>query len=253
MTLQQVVFGYDHRKPAVVEGFDLSVNEGSITTILGPNGVGKTTLLNLVLGWLKPWSGKIILNGKSLEHYSRRAMGKQIALIPQSEHTPFEYSVLEYVLLGRTPYMPPLGLPSSSDEIAAYEALEKVGIGHLSEQSIIGISGGERQLVLVARALAQQTKILLLDEPTSHLDLSNKSRLVHILQGLKEHGTTILMTTHEPDIALALSDQAILMENGLVLAAGPTDEVINSESLTQVYHLPVKIIKVEGKKQIQWL
>lgn len=253
MALQQVVFGYDHRKPAIVEGFNLSINEGSITAILGPNGVGKTTLLNLVLGWLKPWSGKITLNGKSLEHYSRRAMGKQIALIPQSEHTPFEYSVLEYVLLGRMPHMPPLGLPSSSDETAAYMALEKVGIAHLSEHSIIGISGGERQLVLVARALAQQTKILLLDEPTSHLDLSNKSRLLHILQGLKENGTTILMTTHEPDIALALSDQAVLMANGHILAAGWTNEVITGETLTQVYNLPVRIIALEGKKQALWL
>jgi len=253
ITLQEVVFGYDRRKPAVIEGFNLSIYEGSITAILGPNGVGKTTLLKLVLGWLKPWSGKIRLNGKPLEHYSRREMGKQMAMIPQSEHTPFEYSVLEYVLLGRTPYMPPLGLPSPSDEMIAYEALEQAGIAHLSDHSIIGLSGGERQLVLVARALAQQTKILLLDEPTSHLDLSNKHRLVNILQRLKENGTTILMTTHEPDIALALSNQTILIANGRILAAGPTDEVVNSGSLTQVYHLPIKIINLDGKKQVLWL
>lgn len=253
VTYQDVCFGYDRKKPPVLDRLALELQEGKITAILGPNGAGKTTLLNLTLGWLKPWSGTINLSGKPLNHYSRRAMGQQIALIPQAEHVPFEYSVMEYVLLGRAPYLPALGSPTGQDERIAFEALEMVGIIELIDHSMLGISGGERQLVLAARALAQQPRLLLLDEPTSHLDLSNKFRLVKILQTLRERGTTILMTTHEPDLALLVSDDAILMEKGKVFTSGTTKEVANGENLTRVYHVPVKIIEVDGRSQIVWM
>ncbi len=250
MCLQQVSFGYDRKLPTLIDRLDISLKESSITAILGPNGAGKTTLLFLALGWLKPWNGKITLCGSPLESFSRRALGQQIALIPQNEYVPFEYTVLEYVLLGRAPYLPPLGMPSPQDEVIAYEALEKVGISNLYAHSVLEISGGERQLVLVARALAQETRLLLVDEPTAHLDLSNKIRLLQILQGLQKHGVTILMTTHEPNIALAVSDYTILMERGHVLASGLTNEVTTSANLTKIYQVPVRIISVEGKKQV---
>jgi len=253
LSFHQVRFGYNRRSSPVLNGLDLSLKEGCITAILGPNGAGKTTLLYLALGWLKPWAGVINLSGKPIESYSRRALGKQIALIPQSEHIPFEYTVLEYVLLGRAPYLPSQGMPSQADEMIAYDALEKVGITDLFDHSMLAISGGERQLVLTARALAQEPRLLLLDEPTSHLDLSNKYRLVQILKGLQEHGTTILMTTHEPDLALAVSDEAVLMEKGRVLISGQTAEVATGENLSRIYRVPVKIIPVEGKKQVVWM
>ena len=253
LSFHQVRFGYQRNTLPVLDGLDLSLKEGRITAILGPNGAGKTTLLYLALGWLKPWAGVINLAGKPIEEFSRRVLGQQMALIPQSEHIPFEYTVLEFVLLGRAPYLPSLGMPSHTDERIAYEALEKVGITHLFDHSVLGISGGERQLVLVARALAQTPKLLLLDEPTSHLDLGNKYRLVRILQGLQEHGATILMTTHEPDLALAVSDEAVLMEKGRVLISGPTTEVATGENLSRIYRVPVKIIPVEGKNQVIWM
>jgi iron complex transport system ATP-binding protein len=253
LSFQQVRFGYDRKTPPVLDGLDLSLKEGRITAILGPNGAGKTTLLYLALSWLKPWVGAINLWGKSIESYSRRALGQQIALIPQSEHVPFEYTVLEYVLLSRAPYLPSLGMPSQVDEQIAYDALEKVGVANLFNHSMLGISGGERQLVLAARALAQTPRLLLLDEPTAHLDLSNKYRLVQILKGLQAHGITILMTTHEPGLALAVSDDAILMEKGRVLVSGPTTEVASGENLSRIYRVPVKIIPVEGKNQVLWM
>ena len=148
---------------------DLSLKEGSITAILGPNGAGKSTLLYLAMGWLKSWEWDHSLSNKPVESYSRRALGQEMAFIPQNEHIPFEYTVLEYVLLGRTPYLPPLGMPTRQDEEKAYAALEKVSAAHLYDHSILAISGGERQLVLLARALAQEPKLLLLDEPSSHL------------------------------------------------------------------------------------
>lgn len=253
LSFHQVRFGYNPKSSPVLDGLDLSLKEGRITAILGPNGAGKTTLLYLALGWLKSWAGVINFLGKPIDSFSRRALGQQIALIPQSEHIPFEYTVLEYVLLGRAPYLPPLGIPSHMDEEFAYNVLEKVGIDHLYDHSVLSISGGERQLVLVARALAQEPRLLLLDEPTSHLDLSNKYRLVQILKGLQESGTTILMTTHEPDLALAVSDEAVLMEKGSVLIFGPTAEVATDEYLSRIYRVPVKIIPVEGKKQVAWM
>ncbi len=253
LSFQNLHFGYDRHLPPVLSGLNLAIRTGSITAILGPNGAGKTTLLFLALGWLKPWAGTIAFRGKPIQSYSRRELGQEIALIPQSEHTPFEYSVLEYVLLGRAPYLPPLGMPTRTDEEIAYGALEKVGAAELYDHSILGISGGERQLVLAARALAQEPSLLLLDEPTSHLDLSNKYRLVQILRDLQSRGATILLTTHEPDIALAVSDEAVLMEKGNVLVSGPTELVANPENLSRIYRVPVKIIQVEGRRQISWL
>ncbi len=253
LTFTGILFGYDPKKPAVINELNLTITEGKIAAILGPNGAGKTTLLFLALGWLQAWQGQISLLGKPLNQYSRKSLGKRIALIPQSEHIPFEYSVLEYVLLGRAPYLPPLGMPTEADQEIAFEALEKVGISHLYNNSILGISGGERQLVLAARALTQRPQLLLLDEPTSHLDLSNKYRLIKILQKLKEDGTTILMTTHEPDIALSLSDDTILMNKGQVVSYGSTTDVVNATNLTNIYSVPVKIIEYEGKRLVQWI
>jgi iron complex transport system ATP-binding protein len=253
LSFENVFFGYEKKSPPVINGLNLQINEGKIASILGPNGAGKTTLLFLALGWLRYWKGNISLLGKPLQNYSRKSLGKFIALIPQSEHIPFEYTVLEYVLLGRAPYLPPLGMPSDADQDIAFEALERVGISHLYSSSILGISGGERQLVLAARALTQKPRLLLLDEPTSHLDLSNKYRLIKILRKLREEGTTILMTTHEPEIALAISDDTILMNKGQVVSTGSTADVVNDINLTQIYSVPVKIIEVEGKRQVQWI
>jgi len=253
LTFQEVKFGYTRTIPAILNGLDLSLQEGCITSILGPNGAGKTTLLYLALGWLKPWAGEIYLSGKPMAGFSRRALGQQIALIPQSEYFHFEYSVLEYVLLGRAPYLPSLGRPSQEDEKVAYEALELVGIANLYDHSILAISGGEKQLVLAARALTQEPRLLLLDEPTSHLDLSNKYRLIQILKTLKEKGTTILMTTHEPELALAVGDEAILMEKGRVLVSGSINEVMTGENLTSIYQIPVRIVPVDGKNQVLWI
>lgn len=248
-----VLFGYDKKSNPVIDGLNFFLQKGHITTILGPNGAGKTTLLMLALSWLKPWQGSIRLADQPLANYGRRALGQKIALIPQNEHVPFEYTVLEYVLLGRAPYLPPLAMPTEEDERIAHGALEKVGIAHLYDHSILAISGGERQLVLAARALAQQPAILLLDEPTSHLDLGNKYRLVSILKELRGQGTTILMTTHEPELALVTSDEVILMDEGRVFLAGPVAKVATSANLSHIYRVPVKIVKVEGKPQVLWI
>jgi len=253
MTFDSITFGYRLHKPSVLADLSLELKAGSITAILGPNGAGKTTLLYLALGWLKPWQGEIHLAGRRLGDYHRQELGRWMALVPQSEHIPFEYSVLEYVLLGRAPHLPALGMPGERDYAAAFEALERAGIVSLADHSLLTLSGGERQLVLVARALTQQARLLLLDEPTAHLDLHNKSRLIQIIRDLRSEGITILMTIHEPEVVMAVADEVILMEMGRVLAQGPLDETVTAENLGRVYHIPIRIVSLEGKKRVLWV
>lgn len=253
LNFKNITFGYQLRQPPVIHDLDLSLNAGKVTAILGPNGAGKTTLLHLALGWLKPWQGTVQLMEKPLSHYSRQELGRWMALVPQGEHIPFEYSVLEYLLLGRAPHLPPLSMPGERDYSIAFEALEKVGIENLYNHPLPTLSGGERQLVLVARALTQQPRLLLLDEPTAHLDLSNKSRMIHIIRELHAQGITVLMTTHEPEVVLAVAEDVILMAKGHVMDYGPLEQVLTSENLSKIYGLPVNVITADGRKQVMWI
>lgn len=252
LKFERVRFEYPSAAQPVMKEFNLEIEAGTITAILGPNGAGKTTLLHLTLGWLRPQKGNILLNQCVLGAYSRRALGQWIGLVPQSEHISFEYSLLEFVLLGRAPHLAPLAMPGKEDCEIAAEALKQVGLTRLQNRSILSLSGGERQLVLVARALAQQPRLLLLDEPTSHLDLSNKGRLVHLLRELSSRGVSILFTTHEPDVASALATHLVLMQKGRVLKTGTLDEVFTGQDLSLLYQLPVSVANVGGRRVALW-
>jgi len=249
---ENLSYSYPTAKHAVMEDFNLNISSGTITAILGPNGAGKTTLLHIALGWLHPSHGHVKLNDQPLRSYTRRQLGQWIGLVPQSETTPFDFSLLEYVLLGRTPYLPPLEMPSDNDLKIASEKLDEVGLSEISHRSMPSLSGGERQLVLLARALAQQPKILLLDEPTSHLDLSNKGRLVKILRSLQAQGVTIIFTTHEPDVAAALATNMVLMRKGEVLKSGLTEDVMTTPLLSKLYGMPIEVRLLDGKRVVQW-
>lgn len=252
LKFEHITFGYPSADQPVMKDFNLEIGSGTVTAILGPNGAGKTTLLHLILGWLKPQSGDILLDQRALGGYSRRALGQWMGLVPQIEHIPFEYSLLEFVLLGRAPHMPPLAMPGKIDCEIAADALQQVGLSEIQNRSILSLSGGERQLVLVARALAQQPRLLLLDEPTSHLDLSNKGRLVHMLRELSQKGVTILFTTHEPDVASALATHLVLIKKGRVLKTGTLEDVFTSQDLTFLYQLPVSVVEVSGRRVALW-
>lgn len=245
-------FVYPSAGQPLMKEFNLEIGAGTVTAILGPNGAGKTTLLHLALGWLKPQGGRILLDQCTLGDYSRRALGQWMGLVPQNEHIPFEYSLLEFVLLGRAPYLPPLAMPGKEDVEIAIAALQQVGLSEMQNRSILNLSGGERQLVLVARALAQQPRLLLLDEPTSHLDLSNKGRLLRSLRELSDKGVTILFTTHEPEVASALATHLVLMQKGQILKTGPLAEVFTGQNLSLLYQLPVLVAEIEGRKVALW-
>jgi len=241
-----ITFTYASAEQAALKEISFDIYPGSVTAILGPNGAGKTTLLHLLLGLNRPASGTILLNDKPINQYSRQELSQQIGLVPQSEYVPFDYSVLEFVVLGRAPYLGPLELPGEKDIQIARVALEEVGISHLENRAIPELSGGELQLVLLARSLCQQPRILLLDEPTSHLDLANRNITLRILNKLRSNGTTIIFSTHDPEAAALIADHLVLMRAGQVLDSGSLDKVFTTETLSKVYGTPVEVLHIDG-------
>lgn len=252
LSFQGVTFGYRQQKAPILQNVDFSLRPGRVTAILGPNGAGKTTLLYLALGWLLPLDGQIHLQGKPLHLHTRQERGRWLALVPQNEHIPFDYSVLEYVLMGRAPHLPPLGIPANADYQAAWQALEQVGLADAADRPVPHLSGGERQLMLLARAVAQNSRLLLLDEPTAHLDLRNKSRLIRLLRTLQTQGATLLMTNHEPELVLALADDVLLIEPDGTVCFGPLEEVFTAETLSRIYQMPIRLVDVDGNRQVLW-
>ncbi|MGC9520444.1 MAG: ABC transporter ATP-binding protein [Anaerolineae bacterium] len=247
ISLSDIVFSYEGQQRTLFEGLSLDIPPGTITAILGPNGAGKTTLLHLILGILAPEKGVVVLARRPRHQYSRRDLGQLIGLVSQNEYIPFNFSVLEYVLLGRAPHLQLLQTPRETDVVIVNQVLREVGLDHLKYRSIQSLSGGERQLVMVARALAQRPRILLLDEPTSHLDLSNKGRVLAIVKQQAAQGVTVAFTTHEPNLASDVAEFVVLMRGGQMLEAGPTREVLNAASLTRTYGVPVQVLDIDGR------
>jgi iron complex transport system ATP-binding protein len=242
-------FGYDALAPRVLEGLSLEVPSGSMTALLGPNGAGKTTLLYILLGWRAPQRGRVELDGNPIQSGPR--LGAAIALVPQSEHVPFDFSLLEYVLLGRAPHLSIFGAPGERDLAVAREAIGGVGLHGLEQRYVPTLSGGQRQLAMVARALAQCPRLLLLDEPFSHLDLGNVARVAGILRRLSASGLTILFTTHDPNIVVELAGRVALLRDGHVVAHGSTREVMNSENLSATYGIDTEVLEVNGRHVVR--
>ncbi len=250
LSVTDLSFSYNGAGHNVLRQLSIEIPAGAATAILGPNGSGKTTLLRILLGVLKPQAGAIRMNGRPQAEYSPRERSQLVGLVPQDEHIPFDFSVLEYVLLGRAPYLGPLSMPGPEDYALAAQAVHTVGLDHLLHRPLPNLSGGERQLAAVARALAQQPKLLLLDEPTAHLDLSNQGRLLAIMRELATQGVTQVLTTHDPNLASSVAGFAILMRQGQVLHSGPTEAMLTSEHLSETYQVPVQVCQVDGRRLI---
>jgi len=245
LTLSNVEFCYA-QGAAVLNSFSLDIVPASITAVLGPNGAGKTTLLNTVLGFLKPQSGAVLLDGVDISQYSRSQLSRMIGLVPQAEHIPFNFTILEYILLGRTPYMGIFSMPGEKDYQVAESVLNLLHIAHIKHRPITELSGGEQQLVLLARALAQQPKILLLDEPTTHLDLGNTVVILNALKDLARRKVTVIFTTHDPQAAIYCADQVVLMKQGHVLSAGRLQKILTSAQLSRLYGVQISVQQVAG-------
>ena len=220
----------------------VGIDRGSLTGLIGPNGCGKTTLLKVLAGVLSPDSGSVSLDGRALTTMSRRQVARRIATVPQETYPAFEYTVLEMALMGRHPHLGPFQLEGPSDLAIAHDALAATGTSHLAERSYMSLSGGEKQRVVIASALAQSPEVLLLDEPTASLDLGYQLEIGMLMQRLnRERSATMVMATHDLNLAASLCDTLVLMRNGRVLASGSTSEVLTSATVRQLYDVEADV------------
>ncbi len=237
---------------SVLSGIDLRIEAGSVTAILGRNGAGKTTLLNVMLGWMATAEGSVSLDGEALSTMSAEQRGRAIGLVPQNEHIAFEYSILEYVMLGRAPYIKGVGGPTDGDVVACNAALTRVGLEAMIDKGVLETSAGERQLVLLARALAQNPNVLLMDEPTAHLDIHNRRSVANLIRSDASMGRTIILTAHEPDFVAEVADTVILLSAGTIRAAGKPEETLTGELLSDIYGADVQTKEVAGRRVFLW-
>lgn len=220
-------------------------------SILGTNGAGKSTLLNCIANLYQPASGEIYLNGRSTKRMSMRDISKVISYVPQV-HTPaYAYTVREFTVMGRTPYIGSFATPSKEDYKIADEALERMNIYHLRDKAYTEISGGERQQVTIARALTQQPQIMLLDEPTAHLDYGNQYKVVHMIKELAQEGYSMIMTTHNPEHAVILNGKVAILNRQGVLGVGHAADTLNGKTLSELYGLRIKtVFDTDAKRNI---
>jgi iron complex transport system ATP-binding protein len=237
---RDLAFGWSAASP-LGRGLSFGVEAGEIVCILGPNGGGKTTLFRTLTGLLPALGGDVRLAGDALSALDRAAIARRVAVVPQSSQIVFPFAVEDLVLMGRTAHLPFLAMPGRADRAAARAALEELGIAHLATRSCNAISGGERQLVLFARALVQAPRAIVLDEPTASLDFGNQVKVLQTLRGLAARGLAVLVSTHDPDHAFLVADRALLLHGGAIVAAGAPREAITPATLRLLYGVEAEV------------
>lgn len=242
MSLNVTELTFAYRGFPVLKGVDFSLEMGALTCILGKNGAGKSTLFRCLLGMLPQYGGDIILHGKSVRDYGIQELSDQIAYIPQMHGSVYNFSVSDMVLMGTTSSMGLFSNPKKVQEERAQEAMELLGIEYLKTRTFAHLSGGEQQMVLIARAIAQQAKTLVMDEPCANLDYGNQIKILEIAKDLAAKGYLILMSTHSPEHALLYADEVLVLNEGRVLCKGEPTAVMTEEVLKQIYGIEVSLI-----------
>jgi iron complex transport system ATP-binding protein len=241
----ELSYGYasgNRARAFTLDQISVLVERGSLTGLLGPNGCGKTTLLKLLSGVLQPHHGVVSLNGLSLAGRSRRDIARHLAVVPQETHPAFDYTVMEMVLMGRHPHLGAFQLEGPSDLALARDAMTATGTAHLAPRAYMTLSGGEKQRVVIASALTQSPDVLLLDEPTASLDLGYQLEVAALLRRLNlERGVTMVLATHDLNLAASLCDRLILMREGRVVAQGPTRDVLTAASIRRIYDVEADV------------
>jgi iron complex transport system ATP-binding protein len=246
LSASDVSYGYPGRTFALRD-LDVLVPRGSLTGLLGPNGCGKTTLLKLLSGVLHPERGTVAFDGRAVRHIPRRELARHIAVVPQETHPAFDYTALEMVLMGRHPHLGPFQLEGPHDLAVAHDAMAATGTSELADRPYMTLSGGEKQRVVIASALAQSPDVLLLDEPTASLDLGYQLEVASLLSRLnRDRGVTMVLATHDLNLAASLCDTLVLLRGGRVLAQGPTREVLTPSMIAQLYDVDAEVRYHEG-------
>jgi len=230
-----------------IEGVSLKVSPGELVSIIGSNGAGKSTLLKLIHGTLKPSKGRILVDGKNVHGLSPGERAKTLGFVPQSHVPTFPFKVLDFLLLGATPEFGPFGAPGEKHRKRARELLELFGLGSYAEKPYTSLSGGQMRLLLTARALMTSPRYLLLDEPTSELDLKNALLVLQTVKKLTNEGVGVLLVIHDPNLAYLFADRLVLMKDGKIVAQGKPEEVFDEELLSEVYGVELSLIDCAGE------
>lgn len=241
ITVQQLGFAYCTH--TVLTDIAFQAENGQLLAVLGPNGVGKSTLFSCILGLRRHYTGTILIDDCNARTLSPRELAHRVAHIPQTHGQAFAYSVLDMVLMGTTHRVSPMSAPGEREQAAAFSALERMGIAHLSGKNFTHLSGGEQQLVLIARALAQEARTLLMDEPTSSLDYGNQDLVLRQARSLADEGYTVLLSTHNPQHALWYADRALALLDGRIAAFGVPSEMMDAELIERLYGTRVQFVE----------
>jgi iron complex transport system ATP-binding protein len=242
-------FSYDGNE--VIRGLDLEAARGSFCGILGPNGSGKTTLVKILTGVLRRSGGKVEIMGEPVERWNQRKLARNVAVVPQATHVAFPFTALEVVLMGRAPHLGGLAIESREDIDIAHDAMNQTGTWELRGRTMQELSGGEAQRVIVARALAQKPRILLLDEPTTHLDIKHQIAVMELIIKLnKTEGLTVLIVSHDLNLIARYAERVMLIKDGVVRADGAPGDVLTAEKIRGVYDAEVEVFDLNGRPGI---
>lgn len=243
--INELTCGY-HGQP-LFDPLTLDIAQGNVICILGPNGVGKTTFFKTLLGFLPPLGGEITIEQRAIAQWNRRSLAQKIAYVPQVHTQPFTYSAFDMILMGRTPYFNSLATPSKADYTICKQVMDSLGISRLGNRRYAELSGGEQQMVLIARALAQKPAFLFMDEPTSNLDYGNQMHLLQQIIRLRERDIGVMMITHTPDHAFLCADHVMLFYRDHRVHVGPTADVLSESALTDAYGISVSLFQNHDK------
>lgn len=247
MTLHARKLTIGYGRAAVASGIDLDVRPGEVSCLLGPNGCGKTTLFKTLIGLIPALAGEVAIGDAPLSTFPAREVARRIAYVPQQHAPPFPFRVFDVVMMGRQARKGLLSGPDTRDEQRAREVIDQLGIRALADADYSRVSGGQRQMVLIARALVQDTEILVLDEPTASLDYGNQVKIIGEIARLGRAGYGIVLSTHNPDHAFAVADKVTLMHDGRIVAHGSPGDVLEAERLSAVYGVSMSIRRLEGR------
>lgn len=244
MTLAAENLGFGYRDRRIGSEVTLELAAGEVLCLLGPNGSGKTTLFKTLLGLLPVQAGRVLIDSRDVRGLSRDAIARQVSYVPQAHAEFFPYTVRETVLMGRTAHLGLFAVPAARDHAAALDAIRRMGIAHLADAVYTQISGGERQLALIARALAQDAHMVIMDEPTANLDFGNQVRVLERIRALADEGIGVLLSTHDPDHAFLCADRVAMLHQGRLMACGAADAVMTMDNLQQLYGVEIAVTTV---------